>query len=222
MLQKLALADVWVVLDDVQFSPRDYQHRALLQPTHRGQAVRWVTLPIDRSSGSRIKISEARIACDDPAQHLWRALSGAFLEPERLFSYFRKGVTALRRLDSRRLTPYALATSLPLLEIADRVPHILFASQLRRHACPKGEGIAQLLRLVGGRVYLADSGARAYLDAARLSRVGVTTLWQEWRPVAGWSAAPEIQRNGAALNLLAADPTLFRAVIRDASFSESF
>ncbi|AIJ22981.1 WbqC family protein [Amycolatopsis methanolica] len=64
-LAKLARADVWVVLDDVQFNARDYQHRARLAAAADPEAQRWLTVPVHRPRGRDSRIGELRLA--DPA-----------------------------------------------------------------------------------------------------------------------------------------------------------
>ncbi|WP_329144849.1 MULTISPECIES: WbqC family protein [unclassified Streptomyces] len=44
-LAKLVATDYWIVLDDVQFTRRDYQHRALLPGPGEPEGRRWLTTP---------------------------------------------------------------------------------------------------------------------------------------------------------------------------------
>ncbi|GHE84280.1 hypothetical protein GCM10017786_14860 [Amycolatopsis deserti] len=64
-LGKLVRADVWVVLDDVQFNARDYQHRARLAAPADPEAQRWLTVPVHRPRGRDSRIGELLLA--DPA-----------------------------------------------------------------------------------------------------------------------------------------------------------
>jgi hypothetical protein len=52
-LAKIMAADVWVVLDDVQFCRRDYQHRARLARSASPGAWIWLTLPVHLPEGQR-------------------------------------------------------------------------------------------------------------------------------------------------------------------------
>ncbi|MET9972249.1 WbqC family protein, partial [Streptomyces sp. NPDC006356] len=61
-LAKLFAADYWIVLDDVQFTRRDYQHRARLADPARQQ---WLTIPTHLPNGRPTLIRDAVI--DDPA-----------------------------------------------------------------------------------------------------------------------------------------------------------
>src|ERR1700742_4460662 len=60
-LAKLYAADVWVVLDDVQFNARDFQHRAWLVSPNGTQA-QWLSVPVHRPFGRSTPIGEVLIA----------------------------------------------------------------------------------------------------------------------------------------------------------------
>lgn len=61
-LAKLFAADCWIVLDDVQFARRDYQHRTRLAAIDLPQQRQWLTLPTHLPQGRATIIREARIA----------------------------------------------------------------------------------------------------------------------------------------------------------------
>lgn len=65
-LAKLFAADYWIVLDDVQFARRDYQHRVRLAALENPQQQQWLTLPTHLPGGRSTIIREARLA--DPVR----------------------------------------------------------------------------------------------------------------------------------------------------------
>ncbi len=60
-LRKIAKADVWIVLDDVQFNRRDYQHRARLAHLADETQQQRVSLSLRRPSGRASLINEVVI-----------------------------------------------------------------------------------------------------------------------------------------------------------------
>ena len=51
-LAKLYAADIWIILDDVQFTRRDYQHRCYLAPVADACLPGcWLTLPVHLPGG---------------------------------------------------------------------------------------------------------------------------------------------------------------------------
>ncbi|MET8160353.1 WbqC family protein [Sphaerisporangium sp. NPDC005289] len=65
-LAKLFTADYWIVLDDVQFARRDYQHRARLASLDSSGKTRWLSIATHLPHGRRTSIRGARLA--DPAR----------------------------------------------------------------------------------------------------------------------------------------------------------
>ncbi|WP_268252909.1 WbqC family protein [Streptomyces filipinensis] len=60
-MAKLFAADRWIVLDDVQFARRDYQHRARLAALDDPGRQQWLTLPTHLPHGRPTLISQARL-----------------------------------------------------------------------------------------------------------------------------------------------------------------
>ncbi|WP_264934522.1 WbqC family protein [Streptomyces sp. A012304] len=60
-LAKLYAADRWIVLDDVQFARRDYQHRARLAALDDPGRQQWLTLPTHLPHGRPTLVSQARL-----------------------------------------------------------------------------------------------------------------------------------------------------------------
>ncbi|GAB4086332.1 hypothetical protein GCM10028784_29620 [Myceligenerans cantabricum] len=65
-LAKIFAADCWIVLDDVQFARRDYQHRARLASLDHPEQHQWLTLPTHLPQGRATIIRQARLV--DPAR----------------------------------------------------------------------------------------------------------------------------------------------------------
>lgn len=72
-LAKLFAADHWIVVDDVQFVRRDYQHRARIATFDGLGLSRWLTIPTHRPSGRATLIRDSLIA--DPGAARRRASS---------------------------------------------------------------------------------------------------------------------------------------------------
>src|SRR5262245_50870242 len=64
-LAKLYAADIWIVLDDVQFNHRDYQHRARLASPDDVTRQQWLSLPVHRPFGRSTRINEVLLLDPD-------------------------------------------------------------------------------------------------------------------------------------------------------------
>jgi WbqC-like protein family len=66
-LAKLYAADIWIILDDVQFTRRDHQHRCYLALVPDARLPgRWLTLPVHLPGGRETLIRDTRLA--EPAR----------------------------------------------------------------------------------------------------------------------------------------------------------
>lgn len=202
VLQKLALADLWIVLDDVQFSQRDYQHRAYIVPTALSQPARWLTLPVHLANGQTTLIREVEPAAD-PARRL-QELSGCLFPGSNAAGEVVAAMNAGLN-ESDLLSSLGISAARYFMTKLGRVPRIARASELRGSAEPKSLGLLQLLREVDADGYVVDSGAAAYLDEALFERSGISLLWQRWSCSHSGSEAWEC-RNGAFLNKLVRNP----------------
>jgi hypothetical protein len=211
VLQKIAASDLWVVLDDVQFNPRDHQHRAFIVPTLRDQNAHWLTVPVSTPHGRTTTITEVSAA--RAIKPLYRdALIGCFGESPQLTQLIRDVESAYRADDC--LVSLGVAATQFLLKCSRvPMPAVARASDLRSHAMPKSHGIMQLLTEVGATEYVADSGALAYLDADALRRKRIDVRWQTWPALPLLDLTASEVRKGTALNVWIRDVNTLRQLL---------
>ncbi|MFJ4668932.1 WbqC family protein [Kitasatospora purpeofusca] len=176
-LAKLFTADVWVVLDDVQFTRRDFQHRARLgEPS----CTRWLTIPTHLPNGRTTQIRSARMV---DAARSRRRVEGSLREEYRASPFWPQLAERLRAV-------------LELFASTDRTAEITEASTrllldmlgwqgavVRSSAFAVGTGRTQrlvdLCRAVGAASYLCGSGGSRYVEPTLFADAGV-----ELRPFA--------------------------------------
>jgi WbqC-like protein family len=206
VVQKLALADLWIVLDDVQFARQEYQNRAFLCPDRAGQPPRWCTVPVTLPSGRSSIIRDVIPNGGDPVEVIERGLRASFSDEiltEKLLSALRAGYE-----EARPIATLGVASTVEMISIVQSAPRVLFASELRATPEPKSAGLVQLCKTVGATTYLADSGAANYLDEMQMLDVGIDVIWQVWRPPNGNFPGVHL-RNGSGLNVLMRDADAF-------------
>ncbi|WP_331732282.1 WbqC family protein (plasmid) [Streptomyces sp. NBC_00015] len=173
-LAKLFAADYWIVLEDVQFTRRDYQHRARIADLDDPAHQRWLTIPTRLPSGRSTLIRDALI--DDAAlagrrtagmlrQHYgssphWPALARA-LDP--VTDAFTTGRTATVAEVSTRC----------LLGLLGWRGQILASSDLPTRS-GRSERLADLATATGARAYLCGTGGMTYLDPAPFAAQNIT------------------------------------------------
>jgi hypothetical protein len=172
-LAKLYAADVWVILDDVQFSRRDYQHRCYL-PGGAALPARWLTVPVHLPAGRATIIRDARIA--DPVLTA-RRVRGL------LRQHFRRSPRRAAIWDLLAETEDAVVSCAKVAEVSERTTIALlnaiswrgriFRSSDIAARTGRSERLADLTMSVGATSYLCGTGGSRYLDPAPFTAQGL-------------------------------------------------
>lgn len=157
---RLLDADVFIILDDVQFIHDGWHHRDKIK-TPRGP--KWLTLPIDRDDKFK-PIREVRLA---DGIYSWKHRAFNLLaENYREAAHFGAVYPRIRALFEKpfaRLIEINLAFLDFAYEMLDLRPRVRFASALGVTAA-RSQRPVDLVRAVGGTRYLTGIGSLDYLD----------------------------------------------------------
>jgi len=177
-LDKLAKADVFVVMDDLQYEAQNFQNRQRLK---LADGAAWLTVPL-LHGGQDERICDKRIDNSGNPRHCWQHRAWRTLEVhygrapcfaryrDELHAIFVQPWTSLVELD------------LAMLELARRVlaikTPIIRSSSLGLTGF-KTDRLIDMCRKVGARAYLSGSGgSTGYLDDERMGRSGIGVIWQ--------------------------------------------
>ncbi len=179
-LSRMACADLFVVLDHVQFEKRNYQNRARVRI---GGEARWLSVPLEQGARGE-SIAGKRIANRLAGPRHWSRVhwltlrhayreaphAMAYLEPLR--EIFRQPFTRLGDLDAALLDFLrdALAIRTPIVRSSTLAPQ-----------GTKSELVLDICRRVGARALLVGlGGSRAYLDREAFARAGISLVFQQF------------------------------------------
>jgi hypothetical protein len=216
-LAKLYAADIWIILDDVQFTRRDYQHRCYLVPVADAQLPgRWLTIPIHLPGGRATLIRDVRLAesaltakrTSGILRHYYRRA------PYRsdvldLVSGIEETITGTGRLAD--VSEHATITLLRLLNWPGAI--------CRSGGIParggRSERLADLARAVGATTYLCGTGGSRYLDPAPFAILGLAVAMFT-PPEHTADLSPENARRVSVLaDLAVAGPQRLSAAMRE-------
>jgi hypothetical protein len=164
---KLDSADVFILLDTVQFKKHEWQNRNRIRTKEGWQ---WLTVPVIDRFPERIDLVEINSRADWARKHC-QALRlhyghAPFWEP--------LGPQLLALLDApgEKLSPLNVA----LVELLGRhlgiQTHCILASTLTARNEPT-DRLIDLCRAVGGTEYLAGQGGAAYMETGRFIEAGI-------------------------------------------------
>lgn len=173
-LAKLYAADVRVILDDVQFSCRDYQHRCYLPPAGTTLPARWLTVPVRLPAGLATLIKDALIADPDlAARHVRGLLRQDFRKSPRQAEITGLLADAEDAVASpARVAEASERTTIALLKAAGWRGEICRSSDIAART-GRSERLADLTIAVGATAYLCGTGGSRYLNPASFTAQGL-------------------------------------------------
>lgn len=179
-LDKLAKADLFVVMDDLQYEAQNFQNR---QRVKINSGATWLTVPLLHGAQSD-RICDKRIDNGAAGKHAWTHRHWQTLETHyRRAPYFARYADEVRDIYSRTWTSL-LELDMRMLDLARtwlgiKVP-IIRSSGLALQG-QKTDRILDMCKKVGARAYLSGGGgSTGYLDVEQLGRNGVGVIWQHF------------------------------------------
>lgn len=177
-LEQLRLAEVFVLYDDVQFSKGSFTNRVQIKTA---AGPRWLTVPLAGIHlGQRIDDVQLDDRRDWRAQHrdmLWQAYRKAPFVADMLAL-----VEAVFARPSASLSELSHASMLTLADYFGLVTHLrqLDATTLDIEGS-SSQRVLDIVRAVGGTVYITGHGARNYLNHQAFEDAGIAVRYMDYR-----------------------------------------
>ncbi|HEV7892762.1 MAG TPA: WbqC family protein [Pyrinomonadaceae bacterium] len=171
--EKLLRADVFVLLDDVQFSKGDFQNRNRVKGRDGAQ---WLTVPVAQRLGR--KINEVETAGDAWRAKHWKTLRSCYARAAhfeefagRFEEFYARTWAKLSELNVEAIRMLARAFGVE--------KEFVFSSTLGAGG-QKSELVLNICKAVGATHYYSGRAGGAYLDAEAFRRAGVEIVVQEF------------------------------------------
>lgn len=174
-LHRMMVADVFVILDTVQYNPRHEENRAKLK-TPKGP--RWLTVPMRRFSREQL-ILDTHI---DNSQPWPRKAIGTLHHLYNRAPYYKTyapEIISILEAPHETLTQLDRASWEPALQLLGITCEFVYSSELP----VSGQGPRLLLSIckyLGSDIYLSGAFGRDYLDTAQFAAEGVVVKFHEY------------------------------------------
>lgn len=172
---KMASADVFVLLDNVQYSKNNYTNRNRIRSR---DGWSWLTVPVRLSGHFGQLISEVETAQDDWETKHWKRL----LQEYGHAPHFRQYQERLQPVYARRRVNLAEINS-ELIEFV-RVSMGIGARMIKAsELAVSGQSSDLLLAIckeLGATTYLSGQGGKKYLETAKFVAAGIAVEYQEF------------------------------------------
>ena len=176
--ERWAVADLFIILDDVQFLRRGWHHRDKIK-TRDGP--RWLTLPTIKSGRYNQLIRDVELShtTDWVDKHL-TLLRHAYRTAPGFTDHF----DSIIEIYNRKKWVKLLELNLAFLELGRdffgvRTPTVL--SSTLGISSRSTARLVELVQAVGGTEYISGMGAKAYLDESKFKEAGLGLIWEKGR-----------------------------------------
>lgn len=174
-LHRMMLADVFVIFDTVQFSPRHEENRTKLKSPNGPQ---WLTVPMCKSSRKQL-ILDTNINNG----HSWRRKSVKTLEhlyhKSPYYSTYSAEINRILETSFKSLVQLNRRSWEPALRLLNIECKYICASE-----CPiQGHGpelLVKICKYVGADIYLSGAYGREYIDAEAFAAEGIKLRFHEY------------------------------------------
>ena len=174
LLEQMRCADVWVHLDDAQFSKGGFMNRVQVKTD---QGLRWLTVPLQEHS-LETTLNQIR-----PAAHDWPRKHLATLTQSMAGAPFQSEMMALAEgalQDAGSLAQLGARSMEGLANYFDVLPgDIRFASAMGVDGTG-WERVLEICRITGAERYVTGHGARNYLDHEAFEAAGVRVEYLDY------------------------------------------
>jgi hypothetical protein len=190
-LQRINQCDIFIILDTVQHNRQDFEHRNRIGDR---SAVRWLSLALDRSIGSRSPIQQLQLISDSCiSQHC-----------ELILSAYRNADYYEEKIIRRLYEPFYTLDLVPILiEMLHRTFHLLGAQGkandkwLRASSLPvevvKGpDYLVSLCKQVGASHYISGPNGRHYIASQFANADLQVSFHSDESPLYPRSGQPEL------------------------------
>lgn len=177
---KLSRADVFVLLDDVQFAKKGGTWTNRVQILVSGEPA-WITVPVDRSYHGTRTIQEMHI--DGSGAWRRRIIETIRQNYSRAahFSQVQPVVEEILALETRSLCEFNIAGIRLLLDLMGLPSEHMVRSSTLGVSGRASELLAAITAAVGGETYLCGGGAAEYQEDEVFEDAGIRVLYQDFK-----------------------------------------
>ncbi len=191
LLEKIRAADVFVILDTVQFSKNGFQNRNKVR-------TGWITVPVKKHS---LKTLIKDIEIGETPNHSWRQLYLAKLTEYQNEPHFWEHYYHIERIIKGNQTSLAELN----IQILD---FLLATFKIRTRVMraslfdiPQGkdgsEKVLNLCKFFGADTYLAGEGGKDYMRLDEFEKAGINVVWNDTSKFEKLSAFDHLFKYGA-------------------------
>lgn len=171
----IANVDLFVFLDDVQYTVRDWRNRNKIK-TQRG--VEWLTVPVAHDHRSQL-VTETRICQDVPWEKKHRGAWSANYRAAQYFDVVMELLGNLEKTQDSTISELNIRLTRKICNYLEIKTPMILSSDLSLRGS-KTERLIDLLKKLNATAYLSGPSADAYLDKDLFRQNGIRLEYKSY------------------------------------------
>jgi hypothetical protein len=167
--------DVFILLDNVQFTRRDWRSRNRIKTRH---GLAWLSIPVHTRGLYTQLIQDTTTSDPDWGRRHWQTIRANYAKAP-YFDLYADRLAALYEHPSPRLSEINHAFITAICEMLGIATPIIWSSEYETRDAPS-ERLIDLCHAVGGTEYLSGPSASNYLDAAAFEAAGIAVQFADY------------------------------------------
>jgi WbqC-like protein family len=177
-------ADEFVILDEVQFTRRDWRNRNLIKTQH---GLQWLTIPVT-AKGTQ-KINEIQIS--EPGWHLthWKTISRSLCRARYFEQYENELHQAYLAAGDMQLLSQINLSFLTLISRLLGIETRITQSSDYETPAERTTRLLSICQMTHASEYISGPAAKTYLDEELFNQAGISVRWFDYE---GYPAYPQL------------------------------
>ena len=167
--------DAFLLLDNVQFTRRDWRSRNKIKTRH---GLAWLSIPVHTRGRYTQLIQDTTTSDPDWGRRHWQTIRANYAKAP-YFDRYADRLSALYEHSPARLSDINHAFITAICESLNITTPITWSSAFDTRDTPS-ERLIDLCRAVGGTEYLSGPSARDYLDVAAFEAAGIAVQFADY------------------------------------------
>lgn len=192
--------DHFVLLDDVQYTRRDWRNRNLIK-TKAG--LKWLTIPVTVKNNYHIKIEDVQTAGSDWRSDHWNQVKDAYSTSQyfkEMSPFFEEIYLQNKELNLSKINYSFIEKILSILNITTTLN---WSREFSNAPTGKTERLVHICKRLNATEYISGMAAKDYLDVALFDKESIKVVWADYSGYQPYSQlSPPFEHGVSILDML--------------------
>lgn len=175
---KLFLSDIFVIYDTAQFTRGDFINRNRIR-TFSYNGYMWLTLPVGKKNFKDVPINQVKIA----DKGIFEKHSKTLMAMYSRAPFFDKEMCEIVETPHKNLAEHNIFIIKYIIEkLKLNKPRLILSSNLKIEIRRATEGLIDIVKAVGGKVYISGQGAKTYIQPELFKKENIDLVFIDYKP----------------------------------------